>query len=61
MPATNNNHKQQLKQIIEQTDSVGGRVFDRAVMALIVGSLVTFSRDTIPDLSPADPADRRHN
>lgn len=42
-----------IKQTVEQTDTVAGRVFDIAIQVLIVLSLVTFSLDTLPDLSPA--------
>jgi voltage-gated potassium channel len=41
-----------LKQIIEQRDTVRGRTFDLAIQALIVVSLITFSIETLPDLSP---------
>lgn len=40
-----------LKRIIEKNDAGWGRVFDLAVQALIVLSLVTFSIETLPDLS----------
>jgi voltage-gated potassium channel len=40
-----------LKQIVEQNDTRWGRVFDLAIQAVIVFSLVTFSIDTLPDLS----------
>lgn len=42
-----------LKRIVEQHDSPEGRVFDLVIQALIVISLVTFSIETLPDLSPA--------
>jgi len=42
-----------LKQIIDQNDTARGRAFDIAIQALIVISLVTFSVETLPDLSPA--------
>lgn len=40
-----------LKQIIEQNDTPSGRVFDLAIQGLIVVSLITFSIETLPDLS----------
>lgn len=40
-----------LKRIIEETDSTAGRAFDWTIGALIVLSLVTFSIETLPDLS----------
>lgn len=44
--------RQLLQRIVEQTDTPAGRVFDLAVQALILFSLVTFSVDTLPDLPP---------
>ena len=41
-----------LKQIVEQNDTVRGRSFDLAIQILIVVSLMTFSIETLPDLSP---------
>lgn len=43
--------KRTLKQIIEQTDTAGGRTLDVAIQVLIIFSLVTFSLDTLPDLT----------
>lgn len=40
-----------LKQIVEESDTIAGRAFDIVIQALIVISLVTFSLDTLPDLS----------
>lgn len=40
-----------LKQVIEQSDSAAGRLFDLSTQALIVVSLLTFSFETLPDLS----------
>lgn len=40
-----------LKQVIEDSDTRPGRIFDVSVQVLIVMSLVTFSLDTLPDLS----------
>ena len=42
----------QLKRIIEETDTRAGRAFDFVIQALIVLSIVTFSIETLPDLSP---------
>ena len=40
-----------LKRIIENNDTKRGRIFDLAIQSLIVLSLVTFSIETLPDLS----------
>jgi voltage-gated potassium channel len=40
-----------LKRVIEQSDTRAGRAFDLAIQALIVVSLVTFSIETLPNLS----------
>lgn len=42
---------QHLKRIVEQNDTYWGRVFDLVIQALIVVSLVTFSIETLPNLS----------
>ena len=42
-----------LKSIIEQRDTRAGRLFDAFIQSLIVLSLVTFSIETLPDLSPS--------
>ena len=39
-----------LKQIIEDTDTRAGRIFDLTIQALIVLSLLAFSIETLPDL-----------
>jgi voltage-gated potassium channel len=41
-----------LKQLVERSDTRGGRVFDLVIQALIVVSLVSFSIETLPTLSP---------
>lgn len=41
-----------LRQLLEQPDTRSGRAFDLAIQALIVLSLVSFSLETLPDLSP---------
>jgi voltage-gated potassium channel len=43
---------QELKRIVEQNDTRPGRVFDLVIQFLIVVSLVSFTIDTLPDLSP---------
>jgi voltage-gated potassium channel len=40
-----------LRQVIEETDTIAGRLFDIFVQSLIVFSLITFSLDTLPNLS----------
>lgn len=40
-----------LKRIVEQDDTIWGRVFDLGIQCLIVLSLVTFSIETLPHLS----------
>ncbi len=40
-----------LKQIVETTDTIGGRIFDLSVQLLIVLSLVSFSVETLPNIS----------
>jgi voltage-gated potassium channel len=41
-----------LKQIVEQNDTRWGRIFDLMIQALIVISLISFSIETLPNLSP---------
>ncbi len=43
---------EQLKQIVERNDSKWGRVFDLVIQGAIIVSLVSFSIETLPDLSP---------
>ena len=45
-----------LKRIIEDSDTPAGRVFDAAVLVLIVSSLVLFSIETLPNHSEATRA-----
>jgi voltage-gated potassium channel len=40
-----------LKNIIEKNDTKGGRIFDIFIQSLIIISLISFSIETIPDLS----------
>lgn len=42
---------QKIKSIIEETDTKAGRIFDVFIQLLILLSIVTFSIETIPDLS----------
>jgi voltage-gated potassium channel len=42
-----------LKRIVERNDTRWGRVFDLAIQVLIVVSIVSFTIETLPDLSPA--------
>lgn len=42
-----------LKRIVENCDTKAGRAFDLMIQALIIVSLVTFSLETLPDLSDA--------
>jgi voltage-gated potassium channel len=42
-----------IKRIVEQNDTRWGRVFDLVIQCLIVLSLVTFSIETLPNLSPS--------
>ncbi len=41
----------QIKQIIEKSDTVPGKAFDLFIQSLIVLSLISFSIETLPDLS----------
>lgn len=41
-----------LRRIVEESDTPAGRAFDISIQILIVASLVTFSVETLPDLSP---------
>lgn len=41
-----------LKRIVEENDTVQGRVFDLIIQVLIIFSLVCFSIETLPDLLP---------
>lgn len=44
---------QTLKRIVERNDTRWGRVFDLVIQVLIVVSIVSFTIETLPDLSPA--------
>jgi len=43
---------QRLKSIVERNDTPAGRAFDLIIQSLILLSLITFSVETLPDLSP---------
>ena len=43
--------KQYLKSLVESTDTRNGKVFTYSIQCLIILSLITFSIDTLPDLS----------
>lgn len=42
--------------MVEETETTAGRVFDLAVQVVILVSLISFSLETLPDLSPAELA-----
>ena len=44
--------KARLKRMVEDTDTWQGRTFDHVVKSLIVFSVVSYSIETLPDLSP---------
>ncbi len=47
-----------LKRIVEDSDTRAGKVFAIFIQALILVSLVDFSIETLPDLTPSvDPTD----
>ncbi len=41
-----------VKQIVEETDTRAGRLFDLVVVGLILISIADFSIETLPDLTP---------
>ncbi len=43
---------QKIKEIIERSDTPSGRAFDLAIQTLIILSLLSFSIETLPNLSP---------
>ena len=43
--------KEAIRKLVDNTDQLSGKVFTYAIQFLIVVSLVTFSIDTLPDLS----------
>ncbi len=48
--------KEEIRQVIDSTETLPGRVFTFTIQFLIIVSLVTFSIDTLPDLAPATKA-----
>ena len=44
--------KERLRQIVREDDAPSGRAFDWAIQVLIIISVVSFSVETLPDLSP---------
>ena len=45
-------HYTNIKRIVEESDTLSGRVFDIVVLLLILISLASFSLETLPNLSP---------
>ena len=43
--------KEYLRSLVESTDTRNGKVFTYSIQCLIILSLITFSIDTLPDLS----------
>ena len=41
-----------IRSVVQGSDTVAGRVFDWAVLALIIFSIITLTVETLPDLSP---------
>lgn len=44
-------HKDTIRRIINETDCLSGKIFAFSIQILIIVSLITFSIDTLPDLS----------
>lgn len=44
-------HKETIRRIVDSTDHFSGKVFTFTIQSLIIVSLITFSIDTLPDLS----------
>jgi len=44
-------HKETIRRVVESTDHFSGKVFTFTIQSLIIVSLITFSIDTLPDLS----------
>ncbi|MEZ6050326.1 MAG: ion transporter [Planctomycetaceae bacterium] len=42
---------ERLRKVIEESDTTAGRVFDLSIQCLIIVSLITFSVETLPELS----------
>jgi len=45
------NLRERLRRIVEDSDTFGGRAFDVTVQSLILGSVISFSIETLPSLS----------
>ena len=45
-------NKEAIRRVIDSTESTSGKIFTFSIQFLIIVSLVTFSIDTLPDLSP---------
>ena len=43
---------EKLRKVVEETDTRSGLVFDLSIQALILGSIIIFSLETLPDLAP---------
>ncbi len=46
------NRKEQIRRLVEDTDTRAGRVFDWAVLGLIIYSIITLTIESFPDISP---------
>ncbi len=44
-------HKEAIRRVVDSTDHLPGKIFTFTIQSLIIVSLVTFSIDTLPDLS----------
>ncbi|MBL3528768.1 MAG: ion transporter [gamma proteobacterium endosymbiont of Lamellibrachia anaximandri] len=44
-------HKEAIRRVIDSTDHLSGKVFTFTIQSLIIVSLISFSIDTLPDLS----------
>jgi voltage-gated potassium channel len=42
-----------LRKIVEKSDTKLGLIFDLSIQALIIASIVIFSLETLPDLDPS--------
>jgi voltage-gated potassium channel len=45
-------HKEAIRRVLDSTDHLSGKLFNFTIQFLIIVSLVTFSFDTLPNLSP---------
>ena len=46
--------RDRMRRVVEETDTALGRAFDVSIQVLVVISLVSFSIDTLPSLTPAE-------